>query len=78
MSNVLPTVDDQFREIRDQVVARMIKDGVLLMYLNRLWHNNPPECADPECLSLISGVMRLILRSCSSERIKRFYLNSST
>lgn len=54
MSNVLPGVDDQFEGIRDQVIARMVKDGKFLMYLNREWYNNPLECIDSPCLNFIS------------------------
>ncbi len=55
MSDVYPNVDDQFEDIRDRIIARMIKDGALLMYLNGNWYNNPSDCSDSGCLSFISG-----------------------
>lgn len=55
MSNVYPSVDEQFKDIQERIIDRMVKDAALLMYLNRAWYNNPPESADSGCLNFISG-----------------------
>ncbi len=53
-NNVHPSVDEQFRDIQGRVIARMIKDGELLMYLSKEWYNNPPDCSDSGCFNFIS------------------------